>query len=242
MISVVSAFVPIPGHPRSEEEYDRLGEPLLHHIDGRVLFAKGDLEHCWLSRYLSENFDPSDFSWSVADNPQKNSLGYHIVQAQKTEWLEIASNMDPFSDVFVWIDYGIFHVPGVTGAIIDAFLKRADSEQAIAIPGCWEKDEFKYDDNHPCWRFCGGVMVVPRRFIEPFNDAMKSEYVRWLGKTKNVSWEVNTLARLEQVDPDFPVWWYRADHDSTLFTNYRATERADGLQTAEVRGVEAGYC
>ena len=243
MITVVTAFVPIPGHPRSEEEYDRLGEPLLKNIDGKVLFAKGDLEHCWLSRYLSENYKSSDFSWSVADNPQKNSLAYHIIQAQKTEWLEIATDVDPFSDVFVWIDYGIFHVPGVTTAIIDAFLRRAENELTIAIPGCLKKDEFKYDDNHPCWRFCGGVMVVPRGFVAPFNIAMKDEYVRWLHKTKNISWEVNTLARLEQQDPDFPVWWYQADHDKTLFTNYRATENADGRQTqADLRGFESGYC
>jgi len=242
MITVVTAYVPIPGHPRSEAEYHELGNRLLA-IKHRILSAKGDLAKCWLLEHLKQKYDldTAHFSYSIADNPQKNSLWYHIVQAQKTEWLEVAAIVDPFSDVFVWIDYGIFHVPGVTAAIIDAFLERADSEQAIAIPGCWGKDEHEYNDDWPCWRFCGGVMVVPRKFIGPFNVAMKSEYVRWLDKTKNISWEVNTLARLERVDPDFPVWWYRANHDSTLFTNYRATESADGLQTAEVRGVEARY-
>lgn len=240
MITAVTAFVPISGHPRSEAEYRALGHRLLA-VKHRVLSADGDLEHCWLDTYLRRN--DLDVTHSVADNPQKNSLAYHIIQAQKTEWLEVASFVDPLSDVFVWIDYGIFHVPGVTAAIIDSFLERADSEQAIAIPGCWQKDQHPYDDEWPYWRFCGGVMVVPRRLIEPFNHAMKREYIRWLAETGNISWEVNTLARLEQQDPEFPVWWYQADHDQTMFTNYRATEHADGVKAATaIRGLESGHC
>jgi hypothetical protein len=243
MITVVSAYVPIPDHPRSEEEYDCLGEKLLM-IDHRVLFAKGDLQHCWLYSHLKEfyDLDTAHFSYSIADNPKKNSLWYHIVQAQKTLWLRFAAQMDPFSDVFVWIDYGIFHVRGVTARIIDSFLERAESERAIAIPGCWEKDRYPYDDNHPYWRFCGGVMVVPRELIVPFDVAMREEYVRWLDLTRNISWEVNTLARLEERDPYFPVWWYKADHDSSLFTNYRSTENADGRQAQALRGVETRHC
>ena len=41
------------------------------------------------------------------------------------------------------------------------------------------------------------------------------------------SWEVNTLARVEQRYPNLPIWQYKADHDQTMFTNYRATEYAD---------------
>ena len=67
-------------------------------------------------------------------------------------------------------------------------------------------------------------MVVPRKFVGPLNVAMKAEYIEWLQKTNNISWEVNTLARLEKNDPDFPVWHYLADHNKTMFTNYRATE------------------
>jgi len=223
MITAVTAFVPIPDHPRSAAEYTELGKKL-RKCNSRILFAEGDIEHCWLHSYLREgNFGDYPLTWSKADNPKKNSLAYHIVQAQKSEWLEIASYVDPFSDVYAWIDYGIFHVPGVTTEIIDSFLKRADSEQAIAIPGCWKKDEHPYDDNWPYWRFCGGVMVVPRRYVWAFNRAMQQEYKRWLKETGNISWEVNTLARMEKLDKDFPVWWYAADHDKTIFTNYRAT-------------------
>lgn len=221
MITVVSAFVPIPGHPRAEAEYDLLGQQLLD-IKARVACSKGALDHCWLFDHLQNNHKPGDVSCSIADNPEKNSLAYHIVQAQKTEWLYIATKIEPLTDVFVWIDYGIFHVPGVTTRIIEDFLRRAEGEQAIAIPGCWEKDQYPYDDGWPYWRFCGGVMVVPRKHVSRLNRAMQREYLRWLAKTNNISWEVNTLARLEQREPKLPLWWYKADtHDASMFTNYQ---------------------
>jgi hypothetical protein len=227
MITAISAYVPIPDHPRSEQEFDALGQQLLG-LEHRMLLVKGDLDKCWLYQYLVGTFPPEHvITHSISDNPKKNSLAYHIVQAQKTEWLEVVAYVDPVSDVFVWIDYGIMHVPGVTVEIIDAFLDRADSEQAIAIPGCWTRN-YRYDDEHPCWRFCGGVMVVPRKFVGPLNEAMKAEYMDWIRKTNNISWEVNALARLENNDPEFPVWWYGpCDHNATMFTMYKRTEDAE---------------
>lgn len=228
MITAVTAFVPIPGHSRAEEEYRLLAEPLLKLANKIPLMsADGDLEHCWLHRHLNSRFDmdTSKFSHSVSDDPHKNSVAYHCVQAQKSEWLLAAAQVDPVADVFVWIDYGIFHIPGITTQIVSDFLHRAENEQIITIPGCW--DNYIYDDAHPCWRFCGGVMIVPRAYLARFDAAMKREYVRWIELTNNVSWEVNTLARVEQLEPDVPIWWYHADHDKTLFTNYQTTQHAD---------------
>jgi hypothetical protein len=143
------------------------------------------------------------------------------VQAQKSEWLAEAALANPEADPLVWIDFGIFHLPGVTGEIIMNFLARAATEKSIAIPGCWEKD-YIYSDDNPCWRFCGGVMVVPRQYVMQFDQAMKREYARWLEQTNNLSWEVNTLARVEREVLEAPIWWYKADHNETMFTAYRA--------------------
>jgi hypothetical protein len=234
MITAVTAFVPIPDHPRSEEEYHRLAQPLLNMADSvPMMSAGGDIEHCWLYKHLCERYDldTAYFSYSISDNPKKNSLWYHIVQAQKTEWLVSAAMVDPMADVFCWIDYGIFHVPGVTSHIIREFLKRANDEQTITIPGCWNED-YTYDDEHPCWRFCGGVMIVPRNYLDRLDQAMKREYIRWLELRHNISWEVNTLARVEKLNPNLPIWWYKADHDQTLFTNYKTTENADRAYTS----------
>lgn len=230
MILAVTAYVPIPGHPRPPEEYYRLAEQLRAlslTIDMPLLSTTGQLENCWLYQYLQEFYDQGRVTHSTADNPKKNSLAYHIVQAQKTEFLVSAAEAcDNKPDVYVWIDYGIFHIPGVTLEIVRDFLKRAADEKAIAIPGCWGPD-YVYDDEQPCWRFCGGVMVVPRQYLALFDAAMKHEYVRWLREHHHVSWEVNTLARLERRMPELPIWHYKADHDASMFTNYKATEYAD---------------
>lgn len=183
MIVAITAYVPIPDHTRSADEYHHLAVPL-HNLafEAPLLSRMEKLENCWLYQYIEKFYGipPKGLTWSVSDNPHKNSLAYHIVQAQKTEFLVQAAEaigMQP--DVYVWIDYGIFHVPGVTPQVIKEFLARADGEQTIAIPGCWGED-YTYDDRHPCWRFCGGVMVVPRKYVVAFDTAMKQEYVRWL--------------------------------------------------------------
>ena len=181
ILRAVTCFVPIEGHPRSVEEFHWFGSQLKCALGPRLMVAEGDLDHCWLYRNLDglKRFH-GDLTHSIADNPRKNSLAYHCVNAQKTECLVGASKADPLAEVFVWIDYAIFHIPGVTAEILNSFLERAENERAIAIPGCWERGKFVYDDNYPCWRFCGGVMVVPRGYIETFDHAMKHEYVEWI--------------------------------------------------------------
>jgi hypothetical protein len=221
MITAVTAYVPIPGHPRSEEVYRALGDELLA-VDIPIMSLEATIEDCWLYDYLMQR--QRRFTHSTADNPRKNTPAYHIVQANKSEWLVEAAYHNPAATVLVWIDYGIFSVPGVTGAVIKDFMRRAAGEQAIAIPGCWGRD-YRYDDQQPCWRFCGGVLVVPRQHVLDLDIAMRREYARWLDATNNLSWEINTLARVERREPDLPIWHYKADHDASLFTAYRAVEK-----------------
>jgi len=219
MITAVTAYVPIPGHPRSEENYRLLGEQLFA-ADIPLMSIEATIEDCWLHEFLMRR--QRRFTHSTADNPRKNSIAYHIVQAQKSEWLVEAAFVNPTADVLVWIDYGIFHVPGVTAQIIRDFLMRARDEQAIAVPGCWDRD-YTYDDKWPCWRFCGGVIVVPREQVIDFDTAMKREYISWLDRTNNLSWEINTLARVEKNEPRLPIWHYKANHDASMFTAYKST-------------------
>jgi hypothetical protein len=220
MITAVTAYVPIPNHPRSDKEYRALASQLLT-LDIPIMHLEAKIEECWLHEYLQ--WRQKRFTHSVADNPAKNSIAYHIVQAQKTEWLVEAAFANPDADVLVWIDYGIFSVPGVTAKIIRDFMLRARDEKVIAIPGCWDQN-YTYDDKWPCWRFCGGVMVVPRDQVIDLDTAMKCEYVRWLDSTNNLSWEVNTLARVERNYKALPIWHYKADHDASLFTAYQGDD------------------
>jgi len=211
---IVTGFIPIPGHPREKSEYESLGARLASLPAPRRAFLDDDLASCWLSRFL-EGRPP--VTHSAHDNPRKNTLDYHAVTHQKSEWLRRAAAEDADTDVFVWIDYGIFHLPGVTEEVILDFLGRVDDRE-LAIPGCWPKGPV--DDQNPCWRFCGAVVVCPRPRVWAFDEAVKREAERHVRATNNVSWEVNTWARAEL--SGLPVRWYPADHDRTMFTNVGA--------------------
>ena len=231
-VKVVSGFVPIPDNPRSPEEYFELGSRLFDPLraSGQLkynpaCFMMEHISQCWLFKWLHWKGQNFDVTHSVADNPKKNTPSYHIVQHQKFEWLLDAATLDPRPDVFVWIDFGILHVQGVTVAVILEFLRRVEREQAVAIPGCWDKRVLPIDDQNPCWRFCGGLMVVPRQHIFELDMAVKINAMKHIHETRNLSWEVNTLARVEQAGT-VPLWWYKADHNETMFTAYPETAHA----------------
>ena len=174
------------------------------------------LENCWLYRYLADTgLIPTH---STADDPRKNTLAYHIVTHQKSFWIAQAALSYPSADVLVWIDFGIFHLGSITGEVVRDLLSKVKGEREIAIPGCWSMDH-PYDDRAPHWRFCGGVIIVPRHLAVPFDAAMQAECKDWLAKTGNLSWEVNTLARVEN-NYSLPIRHYRADHNHTMFLNY----------------------
>jgi hypothetical protein len=233
-VLAVTGFIPIPGHPRPARDYERLGAQLAA-ADIKLLCLDTALEACWLYRHLQRH---GPVTHSTADNPAKNSLAYHIVQAEKSELIADAAELVPGADVIVWIDLGIFHLPGMTAGVIEDFMARAAAEEAIAIPGCWERN-YQYDDRYPCWRFCGGLMVVPREHAAALAAVMRDECKRWLKLTGNLSWEVNTLCRVEERYPTLPIRWYGpCNHDASMFLNYRATEHADGWKAQGLRGVQ----
>lgn len=213
-VKLVTGYVPIIGHTRNAAEYGVLGEKLASVTGFPVRPYYHTLSQCWMHPFI----DRLSFkvTHSEGDNPEKNTLAYHIVQHQKTEWLYHASLEDHDADVFVWIDYGIFHLPGVTKEIIETFLAGV-RENDLAIPGCWMTGNV-YDD-FPCWRFCGSVIVCPRSQVKALDSAVKEEAKRHTQQSKNVTWEVNTWARVEK-QGRVPIRWYAADHNQTLFTNY----------------------
>ncbi len=228
-VQVVTGFVPIEAHPRSPEEYEKLIEKLIEIvplIDNPIYFMQHPIDQCWLFRYLQwSKLSPTH---SVADNPKKNTLGYHIVQHQKTSWLCAAAIAKPQMDIFVWIDAGIHSVPGITNEVIAEAINRAREEKTIVIPGCWNKGVANdVPDSQVNWRFCGGFFVVPRQYLLDLDGALRVETMRHLRETNNLSWEVNTLQRLER-NPTvpLPIWWYKADHDASLFRNYPKAHHA----------------
>jgi hypothetical protein len=213
-LQIVTGYVPIPDHPRTPMEYGELGEKLAQVRAAPVKAYYTTVQDCWLFRTLKAMDIP--VTHSKGDNPAKNSLAYHIVQHQKFQWLAQALAHNEEAETFIWMDYGIFHLPGVTKEIVEDFLGRIRPDD-LAIPGCWDKGEIV--DTHPCWRFCGSMAIVPRKYVNPLNYAVKNLLFAHLKFIKNVPWEVNTWATVERANL-VPIRWYKADHNETMFTNY----------------------
>jgi hypothetical protein len=217
-IRVVTGFVPIPDHPRSAAEYARLAENLRQIRAAPLTTFEATIDQCWLHAPARQ----ARATHAEGDNPLKNTLAYHVVQHQKTEWLRIAAEMFPDDPVFVWIDNGMFSQPGHSVPLIDAFLDRARHERAISAPGCWDTRTaaaYGTEENYPSWRFCGSVLVAHRDHVKTFADAVRAVTLERLARARHVTWEVNDWSRVE-AGGTCSIRWYRADHDQTQFTAY----------------------
>jgi len=217
-LAVVTGYVQLLDHPRKHEEYERLGARLGELGEALVLPFRCSLRDCWLNEHTRD----SDVKHAVADNPNKNTRAYHVVQHQKTAWLLQARDIEPRADVLIWLDYGIFHQPGVTAAHIDAFLRVVRAHPKFAIPGAWEQSSGAVD--WPDWRFCGSTIVVPRNHVENFHEAVRAVTLERLTRDNYLTWEVNDWAAVEGRG-DLPIQWYKADHNQTQFTNYARSGR-----------------
>lgn len=210
---LVTAYVPIAGHPRSPQQYGELGEKLGGCPVRKKCFYQR-VEDTWLAQHL--RLLPTYPTWSEGDNPSKNSLAYHCVQHEKIKWLKQAAIEYPDDNIMVWVDYGIFHQPGVNNEAIVRFMQAVD-DRAIYAPGCWGPSN-NVDQNNPCWRFCGSVLAVPTRLIDRLDHEVCDAARSHIAVTQNIEWEVNTWARAEATST-LPWCWYKADHDVTQFTN-----------------------
>jgi len=215
-LAVVTGFIEIPDHPRSGEDYKVLGAKLIEAIEPHVGLVFDDpsvtWEDTWLAKYVKQS---TNVSHSVADNPAKNSLAYHCVQHEKFRWLSQAADAAPEFDVYVWIDYGIAHLKDFDPSAVKEYLDRAQDYATVTMPGCWPKNSEVRPDQ-PCWRFCGGLIAVPKIFMKTFTRIATATAMRRISLTSNVEWETNTLARLEELQ-QMPITWYAADHDMSMF-------------------------
>lgn len=223
-VSVVTGFCPIPGHPRAKDEYVdlflRWSEPVVR-AGYKVHAFVEPPELLALREFVTVDMKPM-----TADNPEKNTIDYLCTQHQKFIWLYKAymngatGGMHP--DRYIWLDYGITHVPGVTAEIILEYLRKQSERteaDAIEIPGCWDeatRDQFM-DQEFPNWRFCGGLMNVPSGLAPKFCVQAMVVASVYAKLKRKVTWEVNSLARLESLDL-LPMRWYKADHNQTMFT------------------------
>lgn len=209
---IVTAYVALNGNPdrRSDATYRELGKRLTDMDVPIRAFVDFPLEDCWLWPHLQ----------TLANAPRSTDLAaYHAVQYSKVQWMRLAAQEDPAPDVFVWVDYGIFHHDGMQEGCIELLLEAAD-DQTIAMPGKVPKNSyFMRQRNVPHWRFCGSVMVCPRRYLQPLDEAIREVALEGLAKHGSISWEVNTWAEVE-LQEQLPIRQYQAGDGPAMFLNY----------------------
>ena len=216
-VALVTGYVPIKGHPRTAAEYGELGDNMFGKLAGDFYVHPfyETVQETWLSKVIVKY--PGKVTWSSGDNSEKNTLSYHCVQHQKFAWLLKAKLANPRAKTLVWLDYGIGHLKDVIPDVVNEFMVKVQPDD-FAMPGCAEREGVMVSDFFPCWRFCGGLMVVPANRVYTLYHGVKKEVLRHLKKTGNIPWEVNSLARAEPNLP--PIRWYKADHDASMFTEY----------------------
>jgi hypothetical protein len=222
-IKVVTGYIPLSTHTRSQNEYHKLGERLLSLPVDIDCYFDTRLEDCWLWQAAHELQELPRVGYS--DNARKNTMEYFCIVHQKTEWLERAQKHNPDVDVFVWMDYGIFHLPGITECGILDFLKEIEHSRPtiVEIPGRMPFSE-SIDTWKPYWRFCGGVLVCPAALVGPFNAAVKKTAIESMTESSRVTWEVNTWALVEK-QRLVPIRQYHAlAHDQSMLTAYKALD------------------
>lgn len=210
-VRLVTGYVPLYGHPRNGL-YEALGERL---------------KHCWPADQTDVYRTPLRDLWAypiaracepyTADNPAKNTRGYHAVQLQKTQWLEWSARAHPDA-VLCWVDFGVLHLPDVTVADVAGALLRAGSCASVTMPGCWPPGPVRMD--RPCWRFCGGFVVCPAWLAAPLHAAVQDQVMLHAIKAQRISWEVNYWALTEEHSP--VSWeWYQSDHNASMLRNLK---------------------
>jgi hypothetical protein len=236
--TIVTGYVPLPGHPKSERYLELgqrlldtglpirayLGSEVLHQLDIKptVDASPFDLADCWLWKHIKEmnpNVPPTD-------NPTKDTASFHMLQLQKARWA--AYSVLGGAPLAIWVDFGILHVPGITEDIIKQFYDRVClalyrgslALDVINMPSIWGLySDSIVDHDRPNWYCAGGLFTLPRNLGRWFSKEVERRTLKHLCATNCLTWEVNIWAELMRDNPELFAGW-RCDHNETMFTGF----------------------
>jgi hypothetical protein len=151
--------------------------------------------------------------------PQKDTKEFLSLMNTKIEFILRASDICE-DDHFIWIDFGILKIIKNKKRFINK-LKLINNWKfnKIKIPGCWGFGQgFTVESVN--WRFCGGLFIVPRKYISDFythsknvlNDFCKMPIYK-------LTWETNVWVIIEMFALKNDIDWYFADHNDTILLN-----------------------
>lgn len=178
-----------------------------------------DLSYNVVPKHELRMFQKTQQSLPVQRNHQKDTHSFLQLMNAKFEFLERAKKLVD-ADVQIWIDFGILKVSKNIPSFLQRLSRCGESVLTvpgkIILPGCLKQEsvnqEFMY--SFPIWRFCGGVMIVPRDVLDEFTQ-LHNEEIALCDTLSTLTWEVNLLAAMERRKPEL-FHWQKADHNDSI--------------------------
>lgn len=146
-------------------------------------------------------------------NEVKDTAEFLTLMNAKLDFLEEAMRAHD-APQFAWIDFNVWHVVRNADLTIANLRRIATTEltvEQVCIPGCWPAGPVAKE--RISWRFCGGFFLGKKEAIARFVEVYRRQAAAIFAE-HGLTWEVNVWALLED---RFAPYWYKADHNDTLF-------------------------
>lgn len=234
----VSALYDISGHRRLDE-YLQFFTPLAKTSMEFILFtdkaasvkplkSHKNVKIVVLPKSEIDSFSLTDVQLPEYRNKEKDTLEYLQLANAKAQFIQEATKHKS-ADCYIWVDADLLHVTRRPEYFINRLEKLPASlvPNKVLIPGCVAKQQIQFEQlfKSPIWRFCGGLILVPKGCVDRFAEAHKTQLAKCKTLCK-LTWEVNLWAVMEQENPDL-FYWYSADHNDSMVNAPRpgATKR-----------------
>lgn len=149
-------------------------------------------------------------------HPTKDTKEFFSLMNTKIEFLQKAAALtdDP---TLIWLDMGLLKIARNKERCIEHLRAlHASTFEKITIPGCWPHMP-ACDVNRVNWRFCGGLLIIPRRFLSSFYDHSKNVLTDFCTlPIYKLTWETNVWSVIEYCAEKENIMWYQADHNDSM--------------------------
>lgn len=149
-------------------------------------------------------------------NDIKDTYEYISLMNSKFDFVCEAEKLFPGYSHYSWIDAGILKLCHDNGAGIASIreIAKIRCDRIITPSGYVGREVVAFPTTEPCWRFLGGLLVIPQPLLASFKSAF-DDMLRRVVSAGVITWEVNVLAYVECEHPEL-FDRYGARHDQSI--------------------------
>jgi len=227
----ITSLYDLYGNPEAMRSYLELFRPLAESGLPFLIFTDPSLLPLW-NMYPNTNLRIIPLSLSECElyqigmayqgdlpthrHPTKDTKEFFSLMNTKIEFLQKGAVLtdDP---TLIWLDMGLLKIATNKERCIEHLRALHTSTfEKITIPGCWSHMP-ACDVNRVNWRFCGGLLIVPHRFLGRFYDHSKNVLKDFCTlPIYKLTWETNVWSVIEYCAEKENILWYQADHNDSM--------------------------